>query len=84
MRRDWCRLSGLFAALLIPTVCATPAPITNDNPTGVEIVAILPPGSGCPVTGSVTIVTSPSHDCKGADVRLNITGLPSTGGPFRE
>jgi hypothetical protein len=84
MHRDWYRLNSLVAALLVPTVYATPAPVTNDNPPGVEIVARFQPGSACSVAGSVTIATSPSHDCTGADVRVNITELPSSGGPFRK
>jgi hypothetical protein len=84
MRHDWHRLRGLVASLLIPMVFATPAPITIDNPTGVQIVARLPTGNATSVTGSVTIVTTPSDDHEGADVWVNMTGLPTAGGPFRE
>jgi hypothetical protein len=84
MHLSWFRLGSLAAAALFIRARATPAPITNGNPIGVEYVARLAPGDVGPITGSVTIVTTPSDDGRGADVRVDISGLPASGGPFRE
>jgi hypothetical protein len=84
MRLSWFRLGSIVAAALSIRARATPAPITDGNPIGVEYVARLAPGSAGPITGSVIIVTTPSNDGRGADVRVGISGLPASGGPFRE
>ena len=69
-----------LAATLLPTTLAGDAPVTTNNPPGVQYIAILPKDNA--VSGSV--VASSNSTGTGVNFDVSISGLPAQGGPFRE
>lgn len=69
-----------LAATILPAVLAAGAPVTYNNPPGVQYFAVLP--ADTPVHGSV--VASSNSNGTGVNFDVSITGLPAQGGPFRE
>jgi hypothetical protein len=65
---------------LLPTILADSAPVTTNNPQGVQYIAALPKDN--PVTGSV--VASSNSTGQGVNFDVSISGLPAQGGPFRK
>lgn len=69
-----------FAATLLPTTLAGSAPVTTNNPQGVQYIAVLPKDDV--VSGSV--VASSNSTGNGVNFDVSISGLTVQGGPFRE
>ena len=74
------RLAGGLITTILPFISASDAPITTGNPSDVQYIATLPNTTN--ITGFVAISSGPQG--YGVDVQVNITGLPSQGGPFRK
>jgi hypothetical protein len=77
MKRKAFLTPGLLLALA-PSTLAKSAPVTNNNPEGVQFIAVVPNSSG--LSGSV--VASSTGNGTGVGIQVSIAGLPSQGGPF--
>lgn len=69
---------GILARLLPTTYAQTAAPVTTNNPPGVQYVAVFP-GVGSP---SGSIVASSNLNGSGVNFQISIYNLSSEGGPF--
>jgi hypothetical protein len=77
MKRYALLAPGLVVALA-PRILAQSAPVTHNNPEGVQFIAVVPNSSG--LSGSV--VASSTGNGTGVGIQVSIAGLPSQGGPF--
>lgn len=68
----------LSFALLPTSLAQVPAPVTTNNPPGVQYVAALP-GNGLP-GGSVIVSSAPNGN--GTVIQVTVSNLPSQGAPF--
>ncbi|KAL1585257.1 hypothetical protein WHR41_05876 [Cladosporium halotolerans] len=59
---------------------AEDAPVVEDNPIGMQYIAILPDKSDSAIRGAVAVNSNANGT--GANVQISISGLPDKGGPF--
>ncbi|QIX01706.1 hypothetical protein AMS68_007223 [Peltaster fructicola] len=59
---------------------ATYAPVVNNNPAGVQYVAVLPDKNDTTIRGTVQISSAPNGT--GVNVQISINGMVVSGGPY--
>ncbi|KAF2222917.1 superoxide dismutase [Elsinoe ampelina] len=69
-----------LTALATAQGASTDAPIVRNNPLGATYQAVVTATNKSTINGNIVVSTNPTHE--GANVQVNLEGLPSTGGPF--
>lgn len=77
--RSFALVLGLFA---LSFAFAEDAPVVEDNPIGMQYIAILPDKSDSAIRGAVAVNSNANGT--GANVQISISGLPDKGGPFSQ
>lgn len=77
MRVVRCLVALLSLAL---STHATIAPVVNNNPAGVQYVAVLPDKNDTTVRGTVQVSSAPNGT--GVSIQVSINGMSPQGGPY--